>query len=131
PNITITEIPDSITQSSSFTIKATIEDASELESVCLMYTIRGQVFQVNMTYNEEEDVWSATITITGNTGETVDLWIRATDIYYNTADSEIESFELQSEKSGLGHSNAWLWLIFLVLLIAPIVLTIVLLKPQK
>lgn len=75
--------------------------------------------------------WSASFVIEANTGDVVRIWVRAMDEYFNTGESIITTFTVESDKGGVTHSNFFLWLIFILLTILPFIITIVILKPQK
>ena len=45
--------------------------------------------------------------------------------------SDVKQYEVDTNKIGVGHSNFVLFLILLILLIAPIVVTLLILRPQR
>lgn len=129
PNITINEMPEKIIYGQSITISVTIEDNSTIYSVEVHYIVGLKEYIVDLN-NTEGNTWSATFEIQGATGDSVELWIRAMDEYYNSVDSEVTQFEIESQKKGIRHSNAWLALLLILIIVIPVGVTIYMLKPR-
>ncbi len=130
PVINITAVPETIVSGQNITITVTIEESSILLSVQVFYTVNGEQHVVDMTY-VSGTTYSASFVVHASTGDKVEIFVRAYDEYYNTADSEVYQFDIESAKSSGSHSNAWLWLMLIALIIIPLAITFVLLKPQK
>ncbi|MBD3190782.1 MAG: hypothetical protein GF308_09065 [Candidatus Heimdallarchaeota archaeon] len=129
PNITINDMPEEIINGQSITISVTIEDESTIYSVSVYYTVGLKQYIVELN-NTEGNIWSATFEVQGATGESVELWIRAMDEYYNTIDSEVTQFEIKSQKTGIRHANVWLVFLLILIIIIPVGITIYMLKPR-
>ncbi len=130
PVINVTLVPEIIVSGQNVTVTVTIEESSILLSVQVFYYINGEQHVVDMNY-VSGTTYSVSFTIEASTGDKVEIFVRAYDEYYNTADSEVYKFEIESAKSFGSHSNAWLWLLLIALIIIPLAITFVLLKPQK
>ena len=130
PVVNITSSPERIVSGQNITITATVEDSSVLLYVQVLYTINGEAHTVNMTY-VSGTTYSATFVISATTGDDVEIFVRVVDEYYNTGNSDILHYEIESAKGAGTHSNAWLWLMLIALIIIPLAITFVLLKPQK
>lgn len=130
PNITIIESPETITRGQNITITVEVNETSTITSVQVIYTINDIQFIKNMT-NTEGNIWTVSFIINGSTGDEVEIFVRVIDEFYNTGVSDVLQYELQTAKEFGSHSNAWLWLMLLGLLIIPIVITFVILKPQR
>jgi len=131
PNISLLAIPEKLTAYQNITITAQIKDSSSLIKVTLFYTINGKQFSVAMQSTGENDTWTASFVLMASTGDKVQIWIEATDEYYNTGVTTVHQFEVETGKAGVRHNNFVILLMLLVLLIAPIVITLLLIKPQK
>jgi hypothetical protein len=130
PNITIQEIPDEIINGRNISVTVSITDDSNLANVWVFYEVNLKLFKVEMEH-QSGDIWTADFAVEANTGESVEIWIRAVDEYYNSVDSEITKLDVKSQKKAGGHSNAWVWILFFLILIIPIVITFFLLRPQQ
>ncbi|MHA1462888.1 MAG: hypothetical protein ACTSQ0_07460 [Candidatus Heimdallarchaeota archaeon] len=130
PVINITAVPETIASGQNITITVTIEETSILLSVQVFYTVNGEQHTVDMVY-VSGTTYSASFVISASTGDEVEIFVRAYDEYFNTADSEVYQFEIESAKPSGSHSNAWLWLMLIAVIIIPLAITFVLLKPQK
>ena len=130
PVINITASPDTISSGQNITITVTVEETSILLAIQVFYTVNGELHIVNMTY-VSGTTYTASFVVSASTGDKVEIFVRAYDEYYNTADSEILHYDVESAKTTGSHSNAWLWLMLIALIIIPLVITFVLLKPQK
>jgi len=130
PNITLTDFPEIITQGMDVTITATIVEASGLDIVEVVYIVRSQEYRIEM-HNITTTTYTATFTIVATTGDKVEIFVQATDEYYNSGVSAVQHYTIETDKTGIPHSNAWLVLILIALIIVPVTITILLLKPQK
>jgi len=132
PNVTITVFPVSpLTRNMNITVTVEIEDNSTIATVKLHYTIEGTPFSIDMT-QLTTTTWTASFILeAASVGDKVKIWVEAIDEYYNTGTSEILQYEVETEKGGVNHSNFLLWLMFIVLIILPFVITLLLLRPQR
>ncbi|MHA1121553.1 MAG: hypothetical protein ACTSPC_01910 [Candidatus Heimdallarchaeota archaeon] len=130
PIITIDEIPEIITTMQNITVTVTINETSNLLSVDVLYRVQGKQYSVAMN-QIASDTWTASFVVVATTGNTVELWVRAIDEYYNTAETDVEDFVVEAENAGVAHSNFLLWLMLIVLIILPIVITLLILRPQR
>jgi len=130
PIITIDEMPEIITTMQNITVTVTINETSNLLSVDVLYRVRGKQYSIAMN-QIASDTWTASFVVVATTGDTVEIWIRAIDEYYNTAETDVEDFVVEADKAGITHSNFLLWLMFIVLIILPIVITLLILRPQR
>jgi len=130
PNVTLTDFPETITEGMEVTITATIDDISAIDIVEVVYIIREQEYRIEM-HNISANTFTATFTLNAGTGDKVEIFVQAIDEYYNTGVSAVQHYTIETDKPGVPHSNAWLVLILIALIIAPITITILLLKPQK
>jgi len=130
PNITILSIPETLKAYQNVTVTVQIEDASNLTSVKLYYTINGEQFSVAMQ-KTDVNTWSASFILRASTGDKVKIWVEATDEYYNTGITTVHQFDVVSNKEGIKHNNFLILLMLLVLLIAPIVVSLLIIRPQK
>jgi len=130
PIITIDEMPETITTMQNITVTITINETSNLLSVDVLYRVQGKQYSIAMS-QIASDTWSASFIVVATTGDTVEIWVRAIDEYYNTAETDVEDFVVESEQGGVVHSNFLLWLMLIVLIILPIVITLLILRPQR
>jgi hypothetical protein len=130
PNITISNMPETVITGQNVSITVTVEDNSTITSVTAHYLLAGREYSFAMI-NTEGNIWSISFRIDGATGDKVRIWVEAIDENFNTAETNSVELTIQSERTAGGHSNAWLWLMFIGLIILPVVLTVVLLKPNK
>ncbi len=130
PIITIDEMPEIIITMQNITVTATINETSNLLSVDVLYRIRGKQYSIAMN-QIASNTWTASFVVVATTGETVEIWVRAIDEYYNTAETDVEEFVVEAENAGVAHSNFLLWLMLIILTILPIVITLLILRPQR
>ncbi len=130
PEIGIEEMPETITTMQNITVTVTINETSNLISVDVLYRVRGKQYSIAMN-QIASDTWTASFVVVATTGDTVEIWIRAIDEYYNTAETDVEDFVVEAEQAGVAHSNFLLWLMLIVLIILPIVITLLIIRPQK
>ncbi|NHJ46517.1 MAG: hypothetical protein FK733_01900 [Asgard group archaeon] len=130
PNVTIIEAPETINTNQNITITAEVNETSTLSSVILYYTVNGVQYSLNMTQTST-NTWSVSFIIFASTGAEVKIWVQAIDEFYNTGISETQTFEVESGKSGATHRNFFIALIFILLLVLPIVVTLLILRPQR
>ncbi|MFW9923317.1 MAG: hypothetical protein ACFFDW_08545 [Candidatus Thorarchaeota archaeon] len=134
PNITIVESPERIVTGQNITITVNLEDESNIDSVILIYIIDGIENSLDMLYvssTGNNQTWTISFTIEANTGDNVEIFVRVVDEYYNTRDSNVLHYEVESTKNIGTHSNAWIWLLFIAMIIIPLVVTFLLLKPKR
>ncbi len=130
PNVTLIETPDKITAYQNLTVTAEINETSALASVYLFYTINGLQYSLEME-QISINTWSISFIITANTGDEIEIWVQATDEYYNTGISEVMKYEVESDKIGVTHNNFLLALMLILLLVIPLVVTLLIIKPQR
>ncbi|MBK5113685.1 MAG: hypothetical protein KGD59_12505 [Candidatus Heimdallarchaeota archaeon] len=130
PEITIDEIPEIITTLQNITVTVTINETSALLSVDVLYRVKGRQYSIAMS-QIATDTWTASFVVLATTGETVEIWVRAIDEYYNTAETDVADFVVEAAKAGVTHSNFLLWVMLIVLIILPIVITLLILRPQR
>ena len=130
PEIGIEEMPETITTMQNVTVTVTINETSTLISVDVLYRVRGTQYSIAMN-QIASDTWTASFVVVAVTGDTVEIWVRAIDEYYNTAETDVEDFVVEAENAGVTHSNFLLWLMLIVLIILPIVITLLILRPQR
>ena len=131
PNITIISIPDKLKTYQNITVIVEINETSTLIAVKLMFIIDDKQYSLDMIH-VSSNRWSISFILNATTGKNVRIWVRAIDKFYNTGDSEIKQYVVESEKIGVSHNNFVIVLLLIILaVILPIVLTLVVLKPQK
>jgi len=130
PSITIDEIPDTITTLQNITVTVTINETSNLLSVDVLYRVNGRQYSLAMI-QIATNTWTASFIVQATTGDSVEIWVRAIDEYYNTGQSDVSDYIVQADKAGVTHSNFLLWLMLIVLTILPIVITLLILRPQR
>lgn len=131
PNITISTFPVTpLTRNMNITVTAEIGDNSTITAVRLHYTIDGKPFSIEMTPLTETS-WIASFILIASVGDKIQIWVEAIDEYYNSGTSEVLQYVVQTNKGGITHSNFLLWLMFIVLIILPFVITLLILRPQK
>lgn len=130
PEIGIDEMPETITTMQNITVTVTINETSALLSVDVLYRVQGKQYSIAMT-QIASNTWSASFVIVATTGNKVEIWVRAIDEYYNTAETDVEDFVVEADNAGVAHSNFLLWLMLIVLIILPIVITLLILRPQR
>ncbi|NHJ84519.1 MAG: hypothetical protein FK734_03605 [Asgard group archaeon] len=131
PNVTLTSQPTTpITRNLNITITVEVEDDSEITQVILYYTINGNPTSIVMT-KTSETTWVASFILEASIGDKLQIWVEAMDEYYNSGTSEVLQYTVEIDKGGVNHSNFLLWLMFIVLIILPFVITLLILKPQR
>ena len=95
PSIAIEEIPETITTMQNITVTVQINETSNLLSVDVLYRVQDKQYSIAMK-QISSDTWSASFVVQATTGDTVQIWIRAIDEYYNTAETDIEEFEVEA-----------------------------------
>jgi hypothetical protein len=132
PNVTLTDFPDeeTIKQGTEITVTVTIEETSRIALVELVYVVNGKEYRLEMN-NVSFDTFTLTFTLIASTGDEVELFVQAMDEYYNVGISATKQYTIETDRPGVPHSNAWLVLLLIVMIIVPLVITILLLKPQK
>lgn len=130
PILTIDVMPETITTLQNITVTVTINETSNLLSVDVLYRVQSTQYSIAMN-QIGSDTWTASFVVIATTGDTVEIWVRAIDEYYNTAETDVEDFVVVAEEAGVTHSNFLLWLMLIVLIILPIVITLLILRPQR
>ncbi len=130
PNVTITVSPETLTTRQNITITVTINETSNLFSVEVLYIVNNVQYAVEMEQTSD-DTWTASFVIEAAIGDKVRIWVVAIDEFYNTGMSEVLHYEVETSKVGVSHNNFVMALLLIVLLVAPIVLTILVLRPQR
>ncbi len=130
PLITFDEIPDTITTLQNITVTVTINETSNLLSVDVLYRVKGRQFSIAMI-QIATNTWTASFVVEATTGDSIEIWVRAIDEFYNTGQSEVKDYIVEADKAGVTHSNFLLWLMLIVLTILPIVITLLILRPQR
>ncbi|MHA1213247.1 MAG: hypothetical protein ACTSSH_12410, partial [Candidatus Heimdallarchaeota archaeon] len=130
PEVLIITKPEELNAQMNVTITAEVNETSAIDNVELLYTVNGIQFSVEMTL-VSNNTWSASFILTASTGDKIQIWVQAMDEYYNTGISAVEAYDVLSAKGGVAHSNFLIWLMFLVLIFLPIIMTLLILRPQR